>query len=55
MKKPGMALERLAQVLGALPQASMPMTVSELDGYVIGLLVCPDMICLLYTSDAADE
>ena len=44
MKKSGMALERLAQVLGALPQANMPMTVSELDGYVIGLLVCPDMI-----------
>ncbi|SEP03063.1 uncharacterized protein SAMN04490248_12045 [Salinihabitans flavidus] len=37
-------LDRLAALLWALPQENFPMTVSELDGYVTGILVCPEMI-----------
>lgn len=37
-------LSRLDKLLAALPQEHMPMTVSELDGYVNGLLACPDLI-----------
>ncbi|WP_410216499.1 UPF0149 family protein [Paracoccus sp. (in: a-proteobacteria)] len=35
---------RLDMILAALPQENLPMTVSELDGYVTGLLACPDLI-----------
>lgn len=37
-------LDHLDDLLAALPQDSLPMTVSELDGYVTGILVCPDLI-----------
>lgn len=37
-------LDRLDSLLSALPQESFPMTVSELDGYVTGILSCPDII-----------
>jgi len=38
------ALDRLSVLLHALPSEDMPMTLSELDGYVTGILACPDMI-----------
>lgn len=37
-------LNRLEQLLGSLPSKSEPMSVSELDGFVTGLLTCPEMI-----------
>ena len=37
-------LDRLSVLLHALPTDNMPMTLSELDGYVTGVLACPDMI-----------
>jgi uncharacterized protein len=37
-------LDRLNELLHALPAENMPMTLSELDGYVVGVLACPDMI-----------
>lgn len=37
-------LERLDDLLFALPQENFPMTLSELDGYLTGILVCPEMI-----------
>lgn len=37
-------LDRLDEILAALPQENFPMTVSELDGYITGILACPDII-----------
>lgn len=37
-------LDRLDGLLAALPQETFPMTLSELDGYVTGILACPDII-----------
>ena len=37
-------LDRLEELLQALPVENEPMTVSELDGFVTGLLACPEMI-----------
>lgn len=37
-------LDRLDDLLSTLPQEGIPMTVSELDGYVTGILSCPDII-----------
>jgi uncharacterized protein len=37
-------LDRLSALLHALPVENMPMTLGELDGYVTGVLACPDMI-----------
>lgn len=37
-------LDRLNQLLHVLPVENMPMTLSELDGYVTGVLACPDVI-----------
>ncbi len=37
-------LDQLAALLHALPAENMPMTVSELDGYVVGVLACPEVI-----------
>lgn len=37
-------LDHLNAMLQALPMQTMPMTLSELDGYVTGILACPDMI-----------
>lgn len=37
-------LDHLSELLHALPTQNMPMTLSELDGYVTGILACPDMI-----------
>ena len=37
-------LDRLSQLLFALPQENMPMTLGELDGYITGILACPDVI-----------
>ena len=37
-------LDRLSALLHALPAETMPMTLSELDGYSAGVLACPDMI-----------
>lgn len=36
-------LDRLSTLLHALPAENMPMTLGELDGYVTGVLACPDM------------
>jgi uncharacterized protein len=35
-------LDRLHRLLSRLPIAQMPMTVSELDGFVTGILACPE-------------
>lgn len=37
-------LDRLSELLFALPQENFPMTLSELDGYLSGVLACPEMI-----------
>jgi uncharacterized protein len=37
-------LDGLHRLLSRLPVAQMPMTVSELDGFVTGILACPDMM-----------
>lgn len=37
-------LDRLNLLLHALPVENMPMTLSELDGFVTGILACPDII-----------
>ncbi|MCW3784588.1 UPF0149 family protein [Defluviimonas salinarum] len=37
-------LDRLDELLSALPQENLPMSLSELDGYVTGILSCPDLI-----------
>lgn len=37
-------LDRLNELLHVLPVEHMPMTLSELDGYVTGVLACPDVI-----------
>ncbi len=37
-------LDRLSALLHALPAENMPMTLSELDGYMAGVLACPDKI-----------
>ncbi|MFV1589911.1 UPF0149 family protein [Phaeobacter sp. JH20_39] len=37
-------LDRLSMLLHALPVENMPMTLSELNGYLVGVLACPDMI-----------
>ena len=39
-------LDRLEKLLQALPVENEPMTVSELDGFVTGVLACPEMIPL---------
>ena len=44
MTKEEKRLDRLAELLHALPSENMPMTLSELDGYVTGVLACPEMI-----------
>lgn len=38
------ALDHLNVLLHALPDENMPMTLSELDGYLTGILACPDTI-----------
>ncbi|MEQ5829293.1 UPF0149 family protein [Sulfitobacter sp. NFXS29] len=37
-------LDQLDALLRALPVDNMPMTLSELDGYIVGVLACPEMI-----------
>lgn len=37
-------LDYLAKLLWALPQENFPMSLAELDGYLTGILTCPDMI-----------
>ena len=37
-------LDHLNMLLNALPVENMPMTLSELDGYLTGILSCPDVI-----------
>jgi uncharacterized protein len=44
MNKKNQRLNRLDALLHALPFDTMPMALSELDGYVTGLLACPEMI-----------
>lgn len=44
MDKEEQRLDRLSILLHALPTENMPMTLSELDGYVTGILTCPEMI-----------
>ena len=41
MDQPDQNLDRLSALLHALPAENMPMTLSELDGYVVGVLACP--------------
>jgi uncharacterized protein len=44
MEQANEELDRLSELLFALPSENMPMTLSELDGYVVGVLACPEMI-----------
>lgn len=44
MSRSDQDLDHLDDLLAALPQESLPMTVSELDGYVTSILACPDLI-----------
>jgi uncharacterized protein len=44
MDKEEQRLDRLSMLLHALPVDNMPMTLSELDGYLTGILACPEMI-----------
>jgi uncharacterized protein len=37
-------LDRLEEILASLPPDNFPMSLSELDGYVTGLLCCPELI-----------
>ena len=37
-------LKQLEKELAALPDYSEPMAISELDGFLAGVLVCPDLI-----------
>ncbi|MGO4917630.1 UPF0149 family protein [Pseudogemmobacter sp. W21_MBD1_M6] len=37
-------LDRLSELLFALPHEHFPMTLGELDGYLTGVLACPDLI-----------
>jgi uncharacterized protein len=37
-------LDRLKSLLHALPPENMAMTLSELDGYLVGVFACPEMI-----------
>jgi uncharacterized protein len=37
-------LDRLNELLHALPVDNLPMTLCELDGYITGILACPEMI-----------
>ena len=40
----GLQHDQLDALLRALPVDNMPMTLSELDGYIVGVLACPEMI-----------
>lgn len=44
MTKEEKRLDRLDELLHALPLENMPMTLSELDGFLTGVLSCPEMI-----------
>ena len=44
IKKEEQRLDHLSDLLNALPAEHLPMTISELDGYVTGILACPEMI-----------
>jgi uncharacterized protein len=44
MTKEEKRLDRLDELLHALPFENMPMTLSELDGFLTGVLACPEMI-----------
>ncbi|WP_375569640.1 UPF0149 family protein [Seohaeicola saemankumensis] len=44
MTKEEKRLDRLNELLFALPVDNMPMTLSELDGYLTGVLACPEII-----------
>ncbi|QBX35117.1 UPF0149 family protein [Paracoccus liaowanqingii] len=44
MSRSDQDLDHLDDLLAALPRESLPMTVSELDGYVTGILACPDLV-----------
>jgi uncharacterized protein len=44
MDKEEKRLDRLSELLHALPVDNLAMTLSELDGYVTGILACPEMI-----------
>ena len=40
-------LDRLQDVLNAIPAERDGMTIAELDGYVAALIVCPEMILFM--------
>lgn len=44
MSRSELDIALLDEILSTLPQDNLPMTASELDGYVIGILACPDLI-----------
>lgn len=46
MTKRGKRLDRLKELLFDLPVDNLPMTLSELDGYVTGVLACPERLPL---------
>ncbi|MEI4262745.1 UPF0149 family protein [Roseovarius sp. D0-M9] len=44
MDQSDQGLDRLSALLHVLPAENMPMTLSELDGYIVGVLACPEII-----------
>ncbi|HEV8033716.1 UPF0149 family protein [Yoonia sp.] len=44
MRQTRNTLDHLSDILNALPTEHFPMTLSELNGYVTGILACPEMI-----------
>ncbi len=44
MSQSDQELDQLSELLHALPVETMPMTISELDGYVTAVLACPEMV-----------
>ena len=44
MSQSDQELDQLSELLHALPIEAMPMTISELDGYVTAVLACPEMV-----------
>lgn len=44
MRKDSERLDHLSELLQALPTKNMPKTLGDLDGYVTGIVACPEMI-----------
>ena len=44
MRRSDDELDRLAELLAAIPQDQLPMTLGEFDGFATGILACPELI-----------